>query len=469
MSAPQSRFDNSDNPGFLDRFVRYISGHPKGFWFFFWGELAERCSYYGMNAILLLYLIDTLGFTKADASRWVNYFIAATYLTPLLGGYIADRYLGKYWTIVGFAVPYVIGNALMVWKLGPEDVLRLESGFAIPPVILLTALAILALGSGVIKPNISTLMGMTYDQQRPGQDQLRSAAFAMFYWAINVGSVISQSALPRIRDHYGPNVAFILPTVLMAVALFIFALGKRSYAVEKIQAVKKTPQERRDQWQVLTRLLGVFVLTAVFWSTFKHYPTVWVLFTGERLDTTIAGTTYKPDQFQFFNSLFILTLLPLATLLFTVLDRRGIRLRPTDKMQLGFVFTALTPCIFIYADQIAGTGKADISWLVLGYLCITIAEILISPVGLELAFVAAPKSMKGFITACFLFTIFVGTLVNAEVTPLYSKEVDGQRLLTPTQYFGGQALVCAAAAVLFFFIAKPFNRRMEQQRAEVAG
>ncbi len=493
---------------FLSRVKNYISGHPKGFWFFFWGELAERCSYYGMNAILLLYLVDTLKFAKDDASRWVNYFIAATYLTPLIGGFIADRFLGKYWTIVGFAVPYVLGNALMVWTLTPADVIRLESGFSIPPYILLVALIILAFGSGVIKPNISTLMGMTYDQQKPGQDQLRTTAFAMFYWAINVGSVISQTSMPLIRDARGPNQAFLLPTILMAVALVIFAFGRRYYAVETIKVVKKTPEERRLQWQVVSRLLGVFILTTVFWSTFKHYPTVWVLFTGERLDTTVGGKYFRPDQFQFFNSLFILTLLPIATYLFAMLEKRGIRFRPTDKMQLGFVFTALTPCIFVLADTVAGDGKAHIAWLVLGYLCITIAEILISPVGLELAFVAAPKSMKGFITACFLFTIFVGSMINAEVTPLYSQEtidprartslqtissltswvsignstltaaplplcyetltnyrVSGTRVHTPTHYFGWQAVICLAAIVLFYFIAKPFNKRMAAQQA----
>jgi dipeptide/tripeptide permease len=451
--------------GFFQRVIAYISGHPKGFWFFFWGELAERCSYYGMNAILLLYLVDTLKIARDNASVWTYWFMAATYLTPLFGGFIADRYFGKYWTIVGFAIPYVIGNALLVIYIGPEDVIRMESGFAIPPVLLLVALVILAFGSGVIKPNISTLMGMTYDQQRPGQDALRSAAFVMFYWAINIGSAISQTAMPRIRDFYGPNMAFLLPTILMAIALVIFALGRRFYAVETIQHVQKTPEERREQWQVLARLLGVFILATVFWSTFKHYSVVWVLFTRDKLDTTIFGTTYEADQFQPLNSYILLTLLPIAAWLFAYLAKRGIHLRPTDKMQIGFFFTALTPCIFILADNVAGTGKTHIGFLVLAYLCITIAEILISPVGLELAFVAAPKSMKGFITACFLFTIFMGTIINSGVTPYYSKEVDGVRLMTPTQYFSVQAAVCAVAFVLFYFIAKPFNRRLDAQRA----
>ena len=97
----------------VSRLIAYFKGHPTGFYFFFWGELAERCSYYGMLAILTFYLNETLKFSEADSSRWAYYFQAATYLTPLIGGIIADRFLGKYWTIVGFSVPYVIAQLLI--------------------------------------------------------------------------------------------------------------------------------------------------------------------------------------------------------------------------------------------------------------------------------------------------------------------------------------------------------------------
>lgn len=438
------------------------TGHPIGFWFFFWGELAERCSYYGMNSILLLYMMESLGFKKGEASAWVNYFIAGTYLTPLLGGFVADRYLGKYRTIVMFSIPYILGNYLM---FGFNTITALVG-----------ALIILALGSGVIKPNISTLMGMTYDQQRPGQDQLRSDAFSWFYFAINIGSVISQLFMPLLRDAYGPNNAFLLPTILMAVALLIFALGRPFYAVETMERRRKTPAERSEQWRTVGRLMGVFILTTVFWSTFKHYNTVWVLFFGERIDTTISvpfkdGSLqstwspypFRPDQFQFLNSFFILTLLPTSMLAYRWLEKRGVKLRPTDKMQLGFVFVLLTPLLFVLCDLLAGGGKAHWGWIVVFFFVITVAEVLISPVGLELAFEAAPKSMKGFITACFLFTIFMGSMINAWVTPLYSKESDGQRFCTPLAYFGVQAAVAAAAVVAFYFVAKPFNQKLAAQ------
>src|SRR5436305_15230845 len=141
------------------------TGHPPAIWFFFWGEFAERSSYYGMRAILFLYMTQALlrpdgsHLADTDAGPIYSGFKMACYFLPLLGGYIADRWLGRYWTIVGFSVPYVLGHFIL----------------GIPsPVALFIALALLAGGSGVIKPNISTLMGHTYDRKRPGQEALRS-------------------------------------------------------------------------------------------------------------------------------------------------------------------------------------------------------------------------------------------------------------------------------------------------------
>ena len=145
-----------------------VFDHPLGFWFFFWGEFAERCCYYGMRAVLLLYMIQILKFEDSAANRVISYFLAACYLLPLVGGYVADHFLGKYRTIVYFAIPYIFGQALLgIASLHNETCLYFSLG-------------LLAMGSGVIKPNISTLMGLTYDQRRPGQTKLRSDAFALY-------------------------------------------------------------------------------------------------------------------------------------------------------------------------------------------------------------------------------------------------------------------------------------------------
>ncbi len=215
------------------------TSHPIGFWFFFWGEFAERCSFYGMKAILLLYMIDRLHFDNGSASAWMNYYKASCYFLPLLGGYLADNFFGKYRTIVAFSIPYIFGHLI----LGIESV-----------PFLLVALALLAMGGGVIKPNVSTLMGMTYDQQRPGQERLRSDAFAMFYVAINTGSFVSSFALPLIRNQWGYRTAFLVPAFMMMAAFFLFAIGKPFYAVETVRRMRLTAEERRQRRIALRRI-----------------------------------------------------------------------------------------------------------------------------------------------------------------------------------------------------------------------
>src|SRR5262245_7898173 len=196
-----------------------------------------------MRAILPLYLTEVLHFTATDAAPLHSGFKMAVYLLPLLGGVLADRFFGKYWTLVGFSVPYVLGHFI----LGIENTTAL-----------FIALTLLALGSGVTKPNISTLLGLTYDQQRPGQERLLSAAFRWFYSSVNVGALISVFALPLIRDNFSYRTAFQFPAWLMLAALIVFASGKRFYAIETPGPVIAPPEQRRQQWRTLATLLGVF-------------------------------------------------------------------------------------------------------------------------------------------------------------------------------------------------------------------
>src|SRR5262245_48858659 len=194
-----------------------------------------------MRAILSLYMTEQLGLSEANGATFMALFIAGCYFLPLLGGYLADNFFGKYWTIVGFSLPYILGH----FVLGIENV----------PAMFI-ALVLLAMGSGAIKPNISTLMGLTYDQERPGQEQLRSSAFAWFSMAINIGAVISQFAMPIIRDNYTYSVAFMFPAALMVVAFLIFAAGKPFYAKEVIVRKRSTPEERALKLKVLGRVSG---------------------------------------------------------------------------------------------------------------------------------------------------------------------------------------------------------------------
>lgn len=413
--------------------------HPIGFWFFFWGEFAERCSYYGMRAILLLYMTSALEIPDQWASVAMSLFMAACYFLPLAGGWVADNYFGKYWTIVGFSIPYILGHVI----LGIEN---------IPCLVI--ALSLLAMGSGVIKPNISTLMGLTYDQQRPGQDRLRGDAFAMFYFSINIGAFLSTWAVPLLRNEYGYFIAFLFPAALMVLAFGVFAAGKRFYAKETIVRTVPTLEEREQRLRVFLRILALFAVVAFFWMVFDQSVTTLTLFARDHLDRTIRvgawSYEFTADQLQMFNPLLILILLPIITLGYRLFPG----LRPTDKMQVGFVLTGVTTALMAVAGYLAREGPVSIYWEVVAYVIVTTAEILISVTGLELAFTAAPKSMKGFVTACWLAGVGVANIVNAFITPLYS-------FTTPDVYFAGLTLAAIPVCLAFYAVAKTFNRPVE--------
>ncbi len=364
-------------------------------------------------------------------------FIAACYLLPLAGGWVADNFLGKYWTIVSFSVPYILGHVI----LGVERV-----------PFLVAALSLLAMGAGVIKPNISTLMGLTYDQQRPGQEKLRSDSFAMFYGAINIGAALSSFAMPWIRTRYGYQLAFLFPAGLMVFAFIIFASGKRYYAVEVISCQVKTPEERTAQWSVVARISGIFAVVTFFWSVFDQSASTWTFFAEKHLDLHLFGWKLEPDMIQAVNPVLIVMLLPAVTLFWHYLDRHGMKLRPTDKMLIGFILVTVTMGIMATAGFITTEqAKASVVWEIAAYVVITVAEICISVVGLELAFTAAPVHMKSFVTACWLFTVFLGNLLAMPVTQLYGKMPSGQ-------YFSLLTVMMLAVTVVFVFVAGRFNR-----------
>ncbi len=422
-----------------------VFDHPVGFWFIFWGEFAERSSYYGMRGILMLYMVHRLGFTEGHGSMLMHGFIAACYLLPLAGGFLADNYFGKYRTIVGFSIPYILGHVI----LGIEGV-----------PFLIVALCLLAMGTGVIKPNISTLMGMTYDQQRPGQTKLRSDGFAIFYFSINIGAAISSFAMPWLRDQYGYRIAFLFPAALMVVAFLVFAAGKPFYAVETIRRIRITRDERRERLRVLGRILGLFLVVAFFWGIFDQSASTWTLFAADHLRLELFGWKMLPDAIQGFNPIFILILLPPITMLWHLLSRLGIELRATDKMLIGFVLTGLTMALMSIAGFLSGdAGKVSIFWEVISYVLITAAEVCISVVGLEFAFTQAPDSMKSFVTACWLLAVFLGDLVDMPITLLYGRKIPALGLtITPGPYFALLALATIPVTLVFLGIARQFHR-----------
>jgi POT family proton-dependent oligopeptide transporter len=453
-------------------FFSLLTQHPIGFWFIFWGEFAERCSYYGMRAILSLYMADQLGLGKQNAGLFMSVFIGACYFLPLVGGFLADNYFGKYNIIVGFSIPYILGHIILGIESKP---------------FLIIALTLLAMGSGVIKPNISTLMGLTYDQKRPGQDLLRTQAFSMFYMSINIGAFISQLSMPPLRDRHGYFVAFLFPAVLMVVAFIFFAAGKRFYAVETISRKPATPEEKALRWEVMGNIGLVFLMVMFFWAVFDQSASTWIFYADVYMKNDFFG--FSAEQMQAINPLLIVAFLPLINFAFTTLANYGLKIRATDKILFGFLLTAITMGIMAYCGHLTGSAekrdkvnpetgaivlnddgtpqqvdflpeerKVSLWYQAIAYFFLTIAEILISVTGLELAFVAAPKTMKSFVTSLWLLTVALANwLINIPLSQFYPK-------MHPGDYFAMMAGIMIGVAIIFAFIAIRFNRIMAVQK-----
>jgi POT family proton-dependent oligopeptide transporter len=460
--------------------------HPIAFWFFFWGEFAERASYYGMRTILTLYLTSAVGLAATEAGPIQYRFKAAVYFLPLLGGFIADRFFGKYWTIVGFSIPYIAGHFI----LGIPDRMAVY-----------IALALLAGGSGVIKPNISTLMGRTYDEQRPGQEKLLSSAFLWFYFSINVGSLISTFALPAIRNWYAGDhpdaaqlqhayaIAFQFPAWLMVASFIVFAAGKPFYAKDKIVRRETTPEERAERWKTLGKLAGIFTLIIFFWVPYEHNDTIWVWFIRDyvNLPSIPHGALFgwpkenfhiSPDQVQSLNPLFVLIFAPFCVWFFRKVDPNDRIFTATNRMLLGFGMGVISALLMWAAGALAhgsptaaqglvvpDTQKISVLWPAAAYITLTLAEVLIYGTGLELSYTAAPQSMKGFITGCFLATIMMADLINDRMSQLYggslTDELKNRGRLSPGDFFGLMAIIAIAAMVGFFFVGRRLQRQSD--------
>lgn len=415
--------------------------HPRGFWFVFWGELAERASFYGMKALLVLYMIDVLGYSDANSATVASFFTAFAYILPILGGYIADRWLGKFRTIIYFAIPYVLGHII----LGTFD----------NNVGLYVALALLAGGSGTIKPNISTLMGLMYQEQ--GKSHLLSQAFSWFYMAINIGAASTVTTLPFIRDRWGYGPAFMAPTIMMVIALAIFYMGKKYYPKEDMRALArtpKTPEEKAEERSVLLRLSGLFALVVFFWSVFDQSYSTWTLFARDYLELNTVFGRIPPDAIQGLNPILIVVLSPLFAWIWSRTDKSETnRLSSPKKMLLGFFAVIFCMALMTVAGFVAANQKISILWEAGAYVLMTCAELCISVIGLQLAFEEAPNRMKSTITGIWLCTIFLGNILAGFFSRFYP-------LTTPGNYFGVMTLMIVVVTVAFYFV----GRRFEQGR-----
>jgi POT family proton-dependent oligopeptide transporter len=442
-------------------------------------EGCERFSFYGMRNILTPFLITTLlmflpeDMRTGEAKHVFHTFVIGVYFFPLLGGWLADRYFGKYNTVFWLSLVYCLGHACLA--LFEDNV----NGFYF-------GLFLIALGSGGIKPLVASFVGDQFDETNKDKAKV---VFDAFYWIINFGSFFASLLMPLLLRDYGPAWAFGVPGILMFIATMVFWSGKKKYVhvppapanphsfmrVAKSALLAKQPGKGRPglnlallgaagavaslamsvQWgfvigactalvllmafggmgtsmqldrarglhpddavdgvRAVLRILIVFALVTPFWSLFDQKASTWIVQANTMTtQVNLLGWSFDviPAQMQALNPLLVMILIPLNNIaLFPLMRKLGIEPTALRRMTAGIVLSAAAWIVVGNLQVALDAGDAvSIAWQIAPYALLTLGEVLVSATGLEFAYSQAPSSMKGVIMALWYLAVTVGNL-----------------------------------------------------------
>jgi POT family proton-dependent oligopeptide transporter len=425
---------------------------PPGIPYIIGNEAAERFNFYGMRAILVVfmtqYLRDRSGalapMSDAEASTWYHLFLSSNYFFPVFGAILADAFLGKYRTIFWLSLVYCLGSVVLA-----VDDTRLG---------LTVGLTLIALGAGGIKPCVSSNVG---DQFGTDNKHLISAAFGWFYFSVNFGSFFSILLIPWLLKAYGPGPAFGVPAGLMLLATFIFWAGRRKF-VHIPPAGKSFLRDNfnREGWAAIGRLAIIFVFVAVFWSLCDQSGGRWVL-QGAKMDLHFAGITWLPSQIQAVNAIMVLLFIPLFQYVIYPVINRVFPLTPLRKIGLGiFVSGVSFICSAWIETRISAGLSPNIGWQLPGYALLTAAEIMVSITALEFAYTQAPKRMKSVIMSLYLLSVSAGNLVTAGVNfaiARFNLQLEG------ANYYLFFTALAMLASIIFVFFARRYREKIYLQ------
>ena len=448
--------------------VQQKKGHPKGLYLLFFTEMWERFSYYGMRAILILYLTKKfieggLGMDEKYAMLLYGYFTGFVYFTPLIGGWLADRYLGK-------RLAVMIGGVTMM--LGQFTLFGLNSTTG-----LYIGLLLLIIGNGFFKPNISTLVGGLYKDG----DSRRDAAFTIFYMGINLGAMIAPLVIGVVTDNifattnedgsisYGYRYGFLVSGIGMLLGQVIFNLLGTKYlgdlGTKPVGAVSNTevakvqksinPEtgkelDEKDEKQRISVIFILLIFAVFFWAGFEQAGSSLSLYTDKYIDRSIGSFEIPTSWFQSVNPLFIVTLAPLFTLFWA--SPIGRRLTTPVKMGVGMIILGVGFLFMIgaVAERSANgdvddvNNKAALMWLIMTYLLHTIGELCISPVGLSVVTKLSPPKLASVLMAVWMLSSFFANIVGGYIAS-YVETMGAGEVFT---YIAGFVSVCGVLLIL---------------------
>lgn len=436
-----------------------MSGMPPGIPYIVANEAAERYSYYGMRAILVIfmtkYLMSAHGeldlMTDEEAKTWFHVFVTAVYSFPIVGAILSDAFLGKYRTIMALSIVYCLGHLTLA-----IDDTRVGLG---------VGLGLIAIGSGGIKPCVSAHVGDQFGQTNAG---LLPKVFGWFYFAINVGALASILFAEPLLHRFGPSVAFGIPGILMALATVVFWMGRNKFVHIPPGGMSFLREVFSPEGlKALAKLFVIYAFIAMFWALFDQQGSAWVL-QAERMDRHF-GIDWDPSQAQWLNPALVLLFIPLFNrVVYPAFDRFW-PLTPLRKISLGLLLTVPAFLLPAWLELRLDQGETvNIVWQLGGYIIMTAAEILVSITALEFSYTQAPKKMKSVVMGAFLMSVAIGNFFTAAVN-YFIQNPDGTSKLDGPSYYLFFAAAMGITALLFIPVAVWYKERTYIQDEQPAG
>jgi proton-dependent oligopeptide transporter, POT family len=435
-------------------------GHPRGLSTLFFTEMWERFSYYGMRGFLILYAVAPLangglGFDDRHGASIYKWYTSSVWLTPIIGGLIADRLLGQFRSVFLGGVIIALGHFSLAFKSLPSFYL---------------GLCLIVIGTGLLKPNISTMVGSLYE---PG-DARRDAGFSIFYMGINIGAFGGIMGAGWLAQKVDWHIGFAAAGVGMTFGLIQYVLGRKRLqpALDRLAAQRsraaageETHPATKGLWQELGNLTSgerkriavvfiLFVFASLFWGAYEQAGSTLNLFADRYTDLDVFGYQIPSSWLQAVQPILVITLAPVLAWLWVRLGSR----EPSSpsKFALGLLAAGLAFLLLVPAGAHAQSApgiRVSPLWLVGAYFIEELGELCISPVGLSAVTKLAPVRIVSLMMGVFFLSNWLGNLLAGWTAGFFSA-------MPLSQLFSAVAAVCLVAAVIMFLLIRPVKQLM---------
>jgi POT family proton-dependent oligopeptide transporter len=465
---------------------RYHARQPAGLWVLFISEMWERFSYYGMRALLVFYLIASTeeefaagnpGFGWSEESAYLLYGIYtwAVYLTPIAGGFLADRYLGTHRSLIVGGWIIAAGHGMLAatefFGVTPGMAVTLQTG---PGALLcfMSGLFLIVVGTGFFKPCVSVMVGQLYE---PG-DPRRDGGFTIFYIGINIGAALSSLVAGTLGETVGWHYGFGAAAVGMIFGITVYQLVRSRYLGDiglrpahalRAQLDRASWALSSIEWQRIAVILVLaFVGNVVFWTAFEQAGTSMNVFALQNTDRTIFGLLEQPFPATWYQSLNPVSVIAFGTgfaWLWSYLGRRGLDPSAPLKFALGLWLLGLAFLAMVFGAIEARSGLAGPHWLLITFVVYTWGELCLSPVGLSMVTKLAPVHLQSFFMGVWFFSFSTANLLAGLVARYSLKLESGESTFVIEGLAGFYLLLVVipiAVGVLIFAISPVLKRWM---------